>query len=114
MQFFFSLLINGLIIYAAAAVFSGIYTDGYWQAVATALLLAIVNTLIRPLLTLLTLPITVLTLGLFLFVINGAMVLLVAAMLDGFNVDGLLWAIILSLIISVANLFIDNKKKKLD
>ncbi|PSR15415.1 MAG: hypothetical protein DA408_08575 [Bacteroidetes bacterium] len=110
MKFLISLLINGLIIYAAAAVFSGISTVGYWHAVVAALLLAIVNTLVRPLLTLLTFPVTVLTLGLFLFVINGAMILLVDAMLDSFNVDGLFSAILLSVIISVANLLIGGKE----
>ena len=114
MQFLISLLVNGLIIYAAASVFSGITTAGYWQAVVAALLLAIVNTLVRPLLTLLTLPITILTLGLFLFVINGAVVVLVDAVLDGFDVDGLLWAIILSIILSIANLVLGHKESTLD
>jgi putative membrane protein len=112
MKFLISLLINGLIIYAAAAVFSGISTVGYGHAVVAALLLAVVNTLVRPLLTLLTFPITILTLGLFLFVINGAMILLVSAILDGFNVDGLLWAILLSVVISGANLLIGGGGKE--
>lgn len=112
MRFLTTLLINGLIIYASAAVFSGVHVAGYGEAVIAALLLGVVNFLIRPLLTLLTLPITILTLGLFLFVINGSMVLLVDALLDGFSVDGLFSAILLSIVLSVANFFVGRMAKE--
>ena len=71
-----------------------------------ALLLGMVNFFVKPVLTLLTLPITILTLGLFLLVINGAMVLLVDWMLDGFYVDGWVWAIVFALVMSFFNLFV--------
>lgn len=105
MQFLIGLLINGLIIYAAAAIFSGIHVTGYAEAVITALVLAIVNGLIRPIITFFTLPITVLTLGLFLIIINGAMVLLADFLLDGFRVDGMFWAVILSFLLAIGNFF---------
>jgi putative membrane protein len=105
MRLLTSLLINGLVIYACAAVFSGIYVAGYVEAVIVALLLGVVNFFIRPILTILTLPITILTLGLFLFVINGCMVLLVDGLLDGFRVDGLPKAMLLSIILSIVNFF---------
>lgn len=111
MRFIISLLINGLIIYGCASVFPDIQVAGYKEAVIAALLLAIVNFLIRPVLTLLTLPLTILTLGLFLLVINGAMILLVDWLLDGFNVDGLFWAIVLSILLAVANMIIGGTKK---
>lgn len=112
MRFIISVLINGLVIFLSAAMLSGIHVPGYREAVFAALVLGIVNFFIRPVLTILTLPITILTLGLFLLVINGAMVLLADHLLDGFDVDGLLWAILLSLILSVANFFIGDIKKK--
>ncbi len=103
MRFIISLLLNGLIIYACAEFFSGIRVAGYQEAVIVALLLGVVNFFIRPILTILTLPITILTLGLFLFVINGVMILIVDALLDGFSVAGLTWAILLSVILGLAN-----------
>lgn len=72
------------------------------------LLLSVVNTIIKPILTILTLPITILTLGLFLLIINGGMVLLVDWMLDGFAVAGWSWAILLSIILAISNLFLSN------
>ena len=105
MRFLITLLLNGLIIYACAAVFSGIRVAGYGEAVIAALLLGVVNFFIRPLLVLLTLPITILTLGLFLLIINGGMVLLVDWLLDGFSVQGLFWAILLSILLAVGNFF---------
>ncbi len=105
MRFLISLLISGLIIYACASIFTGIQVTGYGEAVIAALVIGVVNFFIRPVLTLLTLPITILTLGLFLLVINGAMVLIADWLLDGFNVDGLGWAILLSLFLALANFF---------
>ena len=103
MRFIISLLINGLIIYACAEIFSGFRVAGYQEAVIVAFVLGVVNFFIRPILTILTLPITILTLGLFLFVINGAMILIVDGLLDGFSVAGLSWAILLSVILGLAN-----------
>ncbi|MCO6486809.1 MAG: phage holin family protein [Phaeodactylibacter sp.] len=114
MRFIISLLVNGLLVYLAAEILSGVAVAGYMEAILVALLLGIVNFLIRPILTILTLPITILTLGLFLLVINGAMVLLVDGLLDGFSVDGWLWAIIFAIILAVFNMITGGliKEKK--
>ncbi|MEK7256121.1 MAG: phage holin family protein [Bacteroidota bacterium] len=106
MRFIIVLLLDALVVYFAADFLSGVTVSGYVEAIIVALLLALVNTFIKPILTFLTLPITILTLGLFLLVINGAMVLLVDWFLDGFAVDGLITAIIFSLIISLLNMLI--------
>jgi putative membrane protein len=105
MRFLIALLINGLIIYVCASIFTGIQVTGYGEAVIAALVISVVNFLIRPVITLLTLPITILTLGLFLLVINGAMVLIADWLLDGFNVNGLIWAILLSILLAIGNFF---------
>lgn len=112
MRFLLALLVNGLVLYGTAAIFSGIAVDSYIDAVIVALVLALVNFFIRPILVLLTLPITILTLGLFLLVINGAMVLFTDWLLDDFWVDGLFWAIVLSLILSIFNLAIGREPEK--
>ncbi|MCR9099386.1 MAG: phage holin family protein [bacterium] len=106
MRLLLSLLINGFLVYLCAEILSGVSIDGYLTAVLVALLLGIVNFFVKPVLTLLTLPITILTLGLFLLVINGAMVLLVDWMLDGFYVDGWIWAIFFAIVMAIFNLFV--------
>ncbi len=72
----------------------------FWTALLVALVLGLLNAIVRPVLVLLTLPITVLTLGLFLFVINGLTFWLVARMLDGFTVTGFWWAVLAALLYS--------------
>ena len=104
MRFIISLLVNGLLVYLAAEILPGIAVAGYMEAILVALLLGFVNFFIKPVLTILTLPITLITLGLFLLVINGAMVLLVDWLLPGFSVDGLFWAIIFAIILAIFNL----------
>ena len=110
MKFLISLLLNGLTVFAASAILAGVYIEGFVTAIIVALLLTIVNGFIRPIITFLTLPVTILTLGLFLLVINGVMVLLVDGLLSNFRVDGLIWAMLFSLVLSIFNLFIGDIK----
>jgi len=101
MTFIARLLINMVAILLMAYLLPRvIWVDGLGAAFIAALLLGIVNTLIRPLLILITLPITLLTLGLFLLVINGLMLWLVAALVKGFHVSGFWGAVIGSILIS--------------
>jgi putative membrane protein len=84
-------LINAAALLALPWLLPSIQVASFATALWVALVLGLVNTLIRPVLLLLTLPVTLLTLGLFIFVINGSMFMLAAWLLDGFKVDGL-WA----------------------
>ncbi|MDA8256720.1 MAG: phage holin family protein [Betaproteobacteria bacterium] len=84
-------LINAGALLALPWLLPSIHIAGFSTALWVALVLGLINTLIRPVLLLLTLPVTLLTLGLFIFVINGLMFLLAAWLLDGFVVDGI-WA----------------------
>ena len=88
-------------------VYSGVSVDSFTAALIAALVLGLLNTLVRPLLVLLTLPVTLLTLGLFLFVINALMFWAAASVLDGFNVAGFGAALIGSLIYSLCGMVID-------
>jgi len=81
-------LINALALAAVPLVVTSVVVQGFWTAVVAALLLALVNTLLRPVLILLTLPINLLTLGLFTLVINALLFWLVATFIDGFAVAG--------------------------
>ncbi|TAN81101.1 MAG: phage holin family protein [Gallionella sp.] len=80
--------LNALALIAVANFVPGIHVDGFTDALIAAFFLGLVNTLIRPLLILLTLPVTLLTLGLFIFVINGLLFWSVGSVLRGFVVDG--------------------------
>jgi putative membrane protein len=98
------LLINALGVYLTAALLPGAALRGFGTAVLVVLVLALVNALVRPVLVFLTLPLTILTLGLFLLVINGLMVMLVAALLDGFQVQGFWWALLFAVVLVLINM----------
>ncbi len=95
------MLITAIGLWLAAEIVPGVTITGTGTLLLAALLLGFVNALIRPLLVLLTLPITILTLGLFLFVVNAAMFGLVAAMLDAFRVSGFIAALLGSIVVSL-------------
>ena len=97
------LAITALGLWLAQQVVPGIQITGTGTLVAAALLLGIVNAVVRPLALFFTLPITVLTLGLFLLVVNAAMFGLVAALLDGFHVAGFGAALLGSLVVSLTS-----------
>lgn len=94
-------ILNAIALIAVASFVPGIHVDGFFAALVAAFLLGLVNTLIRPVLLLLTLPVTIVTLGLFIFVINGLLFWLVGSVLRGFMVDnfwhGFLGAVLYSL-----------------
>lgn len=90
-----------------ARLVGGVYVSGFGAALFGALVLGLVNAIVRPLMILLTLPITILTLGLFLFIINALMLWLVAALVPGIRISGFGAALIGSLLLTVLNLLID-------
>ena len=96
-------LIIMLGLYLASAIVPGVTINGTLDLILAALLLGLVNAIVRPLLFLLTLPLTIITLGLFLFVLNAAMFGLVAALLDNFVVAGFWSAIFGALIVSITS-----------
>ena len=90
-------------LWVASQVVSGVEIRSGGALIAAAALLAIVNAIVRPIIIILTLPITLLTLGLFLLVINGLMIELVAHILDGFVVVGLWPAILCAIVVSITS-----------
>ena len=96
-------LLNTVAILLTSLWLPGVSIDGFKTALLVSLLLGAVNTVLRPIIFILTLPINILTLGLFSFVIMGAMVLLVAKLVPGFQIDGFLWTIPFALIVSLLN-----------
>jgi putative membrane protein len=94
-------LINALALLALPYLLPSIHVASFTTALAVAVLLGLINAVIRPVLLLLTLPVTLLTLGLFIFAINGLMFMLAAWLLEGFVVDGFLAGIIGSMLYSI-------------
>lgn len=107
--------INALALMLVAYLYSGVQVSGIVAALIAALVLGLVNAVIRPLLVLLTLPVTILTLGLFIFIINAFLFWFVAEIVDGFKVTGFMAALIGSLMFSVVSLvtswLVSDKKK---
>ncbi|MGG0719953.1 phage holin family protein [Robertmurraya massiliosenegalensis] len=118
MRWIIGILINAVLFIAMAGYFeNSLYIEGFGAAVGASFVLAILNILVKPILIILTLPITVFTLGLFLFVINGVTLLLTDALIgEAFQINGLGMAILISAIMSIVNLVIQNviydKKEK--
>ena len=108
--------INALALLLVAYLYSGVQVDGIFAALIAALVLGLVNAIIRPLLVVLTLPVTILTLGLFIFVINAFMFWFVTEIVKGFTVTGFMAALIGSLMFSVISLvtnwLVFDKEKK--
>ena len=115
MGFLARLFITGLGLLLADVLLPGVRFDGALSLWLAALLLGVINAFIRPLLILVTLPITLLTLGLFLFVVNGSMVMLVAWLMPSFHLAGLGSAILASVLIGltgwIANAFVGDQAK---
>ena len=101
--FLFRLVITGLGLWAAETIVPGIRIDGWGNLVVAALLLGIVNAVIRPIILILTLPLTILTLGLFILVVNGISLALVAWLMPSFSLSGLGAAILGSIVVGLTS-----------
>lgn len=98
-----SLILSTVAVLITVYLLPGTHVSGFFTALVVAVVLAIVNSLILPLLLLITLPINILTLGLFTFVIIGFLVMGVSAIVPGFQVDGFWWALAFALVLFVVN-----------
>jgi putative membrane protein len=101
MSFLLQWLVSGLAIIITAYLLPGVKVTGFFAALVTALILGLINAFIRPVLILLTLPLNILTLGLFTLVINALLILLAAAIVPGFSVQGFWWALLFGLVLAV-------------
>jgi putative membrane protein len=106
MKFIIRLLVGTLAVFAAAYVLPGIAVDGWVTALIVAVVLGFMNAVLRPVLVLLTLPATILSLGLFIVVINALLVMLAAWFVPGFHVDGFLYALLFSVVSGLLGMFL--------
>ncbi len=105
MKLITKLLLVTLTLLLVSSLVPGIEVDGFYTALIAAIVIGLLNLFVKPILVLLTLPITVLTLGLFLFVINAFLFWFAASFIEGFAVDGFLAALVGSLIVTIVSTF---------
>lgn len=100
MRYFLNILISAFAIMIASYLLSGVYVESFFTGILIAIVLGLLNAVVKPILVLLTLPITIVTMGLFLWVINVIIIEIAAYLLDGFIVDGFWWAALFSMLIT--------------
>lgn len=115
MQILVNLLLGAIAVFASAYIIPGVSVGSFTTALVVAIILSAVNAFVKPIISLITLPINILTLGLFSFVISALMVLLTAKIVPGFDVDGfvvaLVFGMVLSLISGALYTFMPDKKE---
>lgn len=112
MNFIMRIIITSIVAFGLSYILRGIYIDTFWTAIVVAIVLAILNAIVKPILIILTLPITLVTLGLFLFVINALIILFAEHLIHGFRVDGFWSALIFSLLLSLVTSLMYREEKK--
>jgi putative membrane protein len=115
MSFLVHWLVVGVALWVTTQVLSGVHISSFNVLVLSALVLGLVNALVRPVITILTLPLTIITLGLFYLVVNGLAFGLAAALVPGFSVDGFGSAVLGALVVSIVSWvigLITNEKKR--
>jgi putative membrane protein len=114
MRMIIKVLGTALAVYLAARWVNGITVDDFWTAILVALVLALLNAIVKPILQLISIPLIILSLGLFLLVINAVLLIFVGDLVPNFTVDGFWPAVWGSLIISIVSYFLDPPRKKND
>ena len=112
MNFIIRLLITAISAFLLSKILSGVHFDSFGSTIIFAILLGILNIFVKPILSILSLPITIITLGLFSFVINALMILLTDYFMSSMAVDGFLWALLFSILLSIVTSAFSKKKKK--
>lgn len=115
MNLLLRILLSALAVVILAKILPGVRVDGYITAIIVAVVLSVLNFIVKPILIILTLPVTILTLGLFLLIINAIIILLADNLIGGFHVENIWWALLFSLLLSflqsiLYSLLNDNKK----
>ena len=105
-------LLSAIAVVVLANFLNGVSVDGYVTAIIVAVVLAVLQLFVKPILILLTLPITIVTFGLFLFIINAVIVLIADKLVPGFVVDGLWNALLFSILLSISEYFLFSLLKE--
>jgi putative membrane protein len=108
MRLILKLILMGLAVYGISMLLDAVQIEDAGSAILFVLVLGILNVFVRPLLIILTIPVTIITLGLFLIVINAIIVLLADFVMDSVNIENFWWALVFSVLIAIANSIIDS------
>jgi putative membrane protein len=108
MKLLVSLVVNVLTLMIVTSILPGFVIADWWTALVAAVVIGVINTFIKPVLLLLTLPLTIVTLGIFALILNVALLLAAAALVPGFSIDGLLTALLASILISLVSSFLGS------
>lgn len=114
MNFLIKLLLSAIAVVLSSYLLPGVTVEGFWTAFLVAVLLSLLNVTLKPLLVLFTIPITFVTLGLFLLVINALMIMIADYVIDGFYINNFWWALAFSLILSIFNSLLNELSRKSD
>ena len=112
MSFLIRLLLTTVLVVFLSNVLPGVTVDGYTSALWVAVVMGLLNTFLRPVLVFLTLPASMITLGLFLFVINAVIIMLSAYFVEGFTVDGFWYALLFSIILTFCQTLLNGVLQK--
>ena len=111
MNILMRIIVTSVVAFALSYILSGVILDSFWTAILLAIVLAVLNAIVKPLLVIFTFPITIVTLGLFLFVINALIILLADKILGGFDVKNFWWALLFGLLLSgISSLLYSDRK----
>lgn len=108
MKILINWIVNAMVIFSVAYIMPGVHVANFTTALVVALVLGIINAILKPVLLILTLPINILTLGLFTFVLNAILIIIVSKIVPGFTIDGFLWALGFGIILSIASTVVHN------
>lgn len=106
MNYLGHVLVTAIALLGAGALTPGMRIDNFWTAILAAVILGVLNVLVKPLLFFLTLPVNILTLGLFTFVVNGLVLWLTAAFLNGFEITNIFSAILGAIMVSIVSMIV--------
>jgi len=112
MKFFLKVLVTSLAVVVAAYLLQGVELQNFLSAVIVAFVLGVLNMLLKPILVLLTIPVTIFSFGLFLLVINAFIVLLTDFLVRGFEVQNFWWALLFSILLSVVSYLLELPVKR--
>lgn len=108
-NFLVKILLGGISVLIAEFLLPGVHIDDFMTGFILAAVIILINLTLKPILILLTLPLTLITFGLFLLVINALMILLADHFIDGFSVEGFWWAILFAIVLSIINSLFGNR-----
>lgn len=111
MSFIIRLLVSTIAVVLSAYILPGVTVDSFITAIIVAVILSLLNVLVKPILVILTIPFTVFTLGLFLLVINAIIILMTDWIIDGFVVDGFWYALLFSIVLSIINSLLGGSRE---